>query len=407
MSTLTNRSTRPLVLSAALAVAGLALPVHAQSLPRFVIRELPTLGGTESIGYDVNNSGLIAGTATRLNEGYHVACAWDFGPTGDHLGHYLTGSGGSVATCSAINASGMVGGISDIITLGAYLGTINGVQTTNLLGNRWGMIHRLSDSGNMVGSWFNAEGSKPFALVNGVFTSLPLLGGTQGAATGISNTGFLVGQTDDIHGGLPRPVRWTNGNVSELPGLGGWGEATAVNDSGIVAGYTSPEGSSPYIASIWLSDNRRISLGEIVPGHWLNWALDINNANQVVGVNGDLAFLWEPADGTPAGLDRGTMRNLNDLIPPSSGWTLRAANGISESGLIVGEGFHNGVMRGFLLTPRCAADFTADGAVGVGDLFAFLQAYFGADPAADVNHSGSTTVQDVFDFLSAYFAGCE
>ncbi len=54
----------------------------------------------------------------------------------------------------------------------------------------------------------------------------------------------------------------------------------------------------------------------------------------------------------------------------------------------------------------CPADFNGDGSVSVQDIFDFLGAYFGNQPAADVNHDGSVSVQDIFDYLAAYFTGC-
>ncbi len=45
------------------------------------------------------------------------------------------------------------------------------------------------------------------------------------------------------------------------------------------------------------------------------------------------------------------MQNLNDLIDPSSGWTLMAT-GINDAGQIVGAGFNpQGEYHAFLLTP--------------------------------------------------------
>jgi hypothetical protein len=45
------------------------------------------------------------------------------------------------------------------------------------------------------------------------------------------------------------------------------------------------------------------------------------------------------------------MVDLVTLLPPNSGWTLTQANGISSSGQIIGVGVHNGISRGFLMTP--------------------------------------------------------
>jgi hypothetical protein len=44
------------------------------------------------------------------------------------------------------------------------------------------------------------------------------------------------------------------------------------------------------------------------------------------------------------------MWDLNDLIPPDSGWNLMEAHDINDAGEIVGFGFHEGTFRPFALT---------------------------------------------------------
>src|SRR5204862_1691592 len=61
-------------------------------------------------------------------------------------------------------------------------------------------------------------------------------------------------------------------------------------------------------------------------------AFGINNAGLIVGTA-------ELASGAPqAFLYDGTMRNLNALIPPASGWMLTEARDINDEGQIVGKG---------------------------------------------------------------------
>jgi probable HAF family extracellular repeat protein len=72
----------------------------------------------------------------------------------------------------------------------------------------------------------------------------------------------------------------------------------------------------------------------------------INNAGQVVGssrlANGqERAFLYSG----------GMMSDLNSLIDPLSGWSLRLAYDINNSGQITGLGDIGGQSRAFLLTP--------------------------------------------------------
>jgi probable HAF family extracellular repeat protein len=57
---------------------------------------------------------------------------------------------------------------------------------------------------------------------------------------------------------------------------------------------------------------------------------------------GDCAFIWS----------RGTMTDLNTLIPKHAGVILYSANGINDSGQIACSGAINGQTHGFLLTPK-------------------------------------------------------
>ena len=46
------------------------------------------------------------------------------------------------------------------------------------------------------------------------------------------------------------------------------------------------------------------------------------------------------------------MQDLNDLIPPNSGWVLILANAINNKGEITGYGTIDGANHAFLLTPQ-------------------------------------------------------
>jgi len=54
------------------------------------------------------------------------------------------------------------------------------------------------------------------------------------------------------------------------------------------------------------------------------------------------------------------MTDLNDLLPPGSGWELTQAEDINEVGQIVGWGEIGGPTRGFLMTPDSDDDGIAD-----------------------------------------------
>jgi len=87
----------------------------------------------------------------------------------------------------------------------------------------------------------------------------------------------------------------------------------------------------------------------------------VNNADDVVGCSNSesyRAFLWRD----------GTIYDLNSCISADSDWVLVSANGINDSGQIVGHGILNGTgtinrgrivnggHRGFLLNPTPGTD---------------------------------------------------
>jgi probable HAF family extracellular repeat protein len=69
-----------------------------------------------------------------------------------------------------------------------------------------------------------------------------------------------------------------------------------------------------------------------------------NHTGIVVGVGAR-------ADGTTRAwaYRNGSLRDLNALLPPNSGWILNAAEDINDAGQIVGMGTLNGVQRGFVM----------------------------------------------------------
>jgi probable HAF family extracellular repeat protein len=391
----------------AAALASLLTTV-ALAQPRFQITELPTLGGVGSRGVAVNRAGLVCGESNRLNEGYMVATAWlppDYHPV------YLTGSGGSVATGSSVNESGTIVGYSDVLG-NAYRAASPGLSPALIgeMGTHGGMAACITDHGDLCGSWSNADGTQPFQIRSGVFTALPLLqGGTQGEAAAINESGLAVGWSGQgPNGGYYRAAMWQNGVVTQLAGGDSLNSAFAVNDAGWIVGYTSDPSDFRDQATLWVDPQHPINLGTLAPTHWQNWAYAVNNSRQIVGTSGQHAFLWET----------GAMQNLEALIPPNtpaSTWLLYSANGISDNGLIVGEGLHNGVIRGFLLTPTapppCTADFNHDGDAGTDqDIEAFFACIAGhcciTCGSADFNHDGDTaTDADIESFFRVLAGG--
>jgi probable HAF family extracellular repeat protein len=146
---------------------------------------------------------------------------------------------------------------------------------------------------------------------------------------------------------------WKAGTLTMLPALpgapAGDAGATAINVSARIVGWSGTAGTSgAQHAALW-SGGVVTDLGTI-DGIAYNQADAINRAGQVVGtadprcqpcVN-PVAWLRQP---------RGTLTDLDTVIPAGSGWTLELANGINDRGQIVGAGLHNGALHAYLLTP--------------------------------------------------------
>ena len=131
--------------------------------------------------------------------------------------------------------------------------------------------------------------------------------------------------------------------ITDLGTLGGSESfASGINNSGKVVGYSPIAENSDYHAFLYEGTTMN-DLGTL--GGSESYAFGINNSGQVAGYSGTTgnsahhAFLY----------DGGNMIDLNTLLPTGSGWVLRQAYGINDSGQIVGEGYNlNGGSRAFL-----------------------------------------------------------
>jgi probable HAF family extracellular repeat protein len=127
--------------------------------------------------------------------------------------------------------------------------------------------------------------------------------------------------------------------VEDLGTLGGsrsW--ASAINDSGQVVGYSYLAGDQNYHAFLY-KDGKMTDLRTL--GGTSSVAEGINKSGQVVGWSDNSsgerhAFLYNSTNG---------MKDLNDLIPADSGWTIEEATAINSNGQIAANGWPDG-MRG-------------------------------------------------------------
>jgi probable HAF family extracellular repeat protein len=322
--------------------------------PIYSITDLGTLGtGNLSVANAINNAGTVVGY-TDVTLGLPHGFRWSAGKMTD-LG---VEPGGDDSLANAVNDAGQVAGTADRQSGGfgypvrwSATGTLSDLGGT--VTNELGVGNAIDPAGRVAGGQrlANSEGNPVAELydTNGTPTYLGDPPDSLNAATGINAVGQVVGSPAFV---------WKSGTLTMLPALAGAqagdAGATAINISGKVVGWSGIAGTSgAQHAALW-SGGAVTDLGTI-NGIANNQANAINAAGQVVGtadphcvpcVN-PVAWLREPG---------GALRDLNTLIPTSSGWTLEQANGINDRGQIVGAGLHNGALHAYVLTPAFAAN---------------------------------------------------
>ncbi|MDW8104484.1 MAG: dockerin type I domain-containing protein [Armatimonadota bacterium] len=288
-----------------------------------VMMDLGVLSGTASEARDVNDLGQVVGWSDAPQARH--AFIWQ-----DRNGNRRSDAGEMIdlrpvpstwqSRAYGINNAGHVAGWSTADPDGVYhafrwspnpgggwdwfdLGTTSGNPADISLANDINGLGQVVGGSGSAGSR-RAFRTQPYALINPLTDTLPYLpGGTNAEAFGINDRGQVVGFSNTRIGSstVTRPVLWDGNRAIDLGTLGGnIGRAFGVNIFGHVVGHS------------YLADNTSMR-----------------------------AFLWA----------NGVLRNLNDLLPPDSGWVLNEARAINDFGQITGYGARGGITRAFLLTP--------------------------------------------------------
>jgi probable HAF family extracellular repeat protein len=279
---------------------------------------LGTLGGAHGEAQGINDAEMLVGWSHNAG-GFRRAFQWTSGGGMVDLG-VLAGRNNSEAL--AVNAD------SEIVGTSLNFG--------------------LTPSSRMAFLYLPVDAYGLGAGMN----SLGTLGGTQSVAMDINDSGRVVGGAQNASEDF-RPFRWDSGTMTDLGTLGGGSflpdhRAEAVNSSGNIVGRSYTAGGDAH-AFFW--DGSMDDLG-VLTGGSKSWAFGINDSDVVVGtseVTGGVyrTFVWDETNG---------MRNLNNLIPTGTGWTLIRATDINNDGFIAGFGTNGSAEnRAFLLSPSCSS----------------------------------------------------
>jgi probable HAF family extracellular repeat protein len=332
----------------------------------YALTDLGTLGGIASYAYGINDAGTVVGSSMV---------------TGFRYSHAYTYSGGAMTDLGVLKNLGLFSKAEDINSSGHIVGSSN--YTTGSSSLYHAFVYKnntMTDIGSLGGPISFGTGINSGGFVSGYGnysggsiekfhafkwdpntnqkTDLGTLGGDDSRAYDINDAGTVVGVSTT---GSQSHAFYHNGtsmiDIGVLPGFEVGSEARAVNNVGLAVG-----GSYGFFGVhntvLWHGfiydpvSNQMTDLGNLGQGGNWSFAYDINDLGQVVGsantTFGDSprhAWVWQS----------GVMKDLNTEIPQGTGWVLTEAYGINNNGQIVGYGFKDGKIRGFMLTPTASA----------------------------------------------------
>jgi uncharacterized membrane protein len=338
---------------------------------------------------------LVAATVPSATAGPPKYQIFDIGviDAGDDASQGFGASPGAIAVGRSIRT-----GASQ-----AFSWTLKGgiVGLPNLAGRSHAVANSANDTGVVVGTAATTlfgSSRLPVMWLNGAVSQLPLPAGeTLGDANSVNASGVAVGSVDA--GSLQQGAIYNGGTGTIITQTTPTGcfflTAFGINDSGRIVGQgIDPNNAARNVGIVYdIGQNAAFEVGAL-PGFNGALAFGVSNTGYVVGSSmlnqgSGLPFIWSDQGGVVAiplasGTSQGSARAVNsagwvvgtdssafaipflydgtntyrlaDLLPPNSGWDLStntssSADGISEDGVIVGTGVHNGETHAYAMVP--------------------------------------------------------
>lgn len=341
---------RWILLTASLSAGMLGATAAPALASSYTVTDIGSLGGN-TVATGINASGQITGESFLTSQ-VQVPCTdrRHKGPCFTHPGHAFLWSNGTMhdlgtlggldSEGTAINDTGEVVGTSGTAA-GSTMQSSGFADQSGAMTAITGDPAAINDSGEVAGGGpFPVAGTpgdifeQAFTYQNGVTTVLGLLpraGGIFTDASGINGAGEVVGSGDNSQS-YERAWKYQNGVMTDLGTLGGpQASATAINGHGQIVGFAQTGTDA---------DHGFLDTGGKMTDLGLNIFPNAVNDSAVIVGAGPVGPVIDSG---------GTIRSLNNLAP--AGFTLTTAVGINDNGQIVANGSNaSGQTHAFLLT---------------------------------------------------------
>ena len=264
--------------------------------------------------------------------------------TGTHVQELTTDDGDVPSGAVAISTRGVVTGYTG--EAGSYGMPVrwqrgDALESRRPSGTSSALPEAANESGTAVGRATEGTWTGPAIWpADGAPSLLPALtDDSWGSAHAVNAAGVAVGES------AGRPVRWDDGEITELTPIaeGGTGSATGISDTGLIVGHTYSEATGEQ-ATVW-RDGVPMLIG--AAGFQWSQAMAVNGLDQIVGAAIDHlgrgeGFLYDAGAVTP-------------IQAPFADWTDPLA--INDTGTVVGTYAHrsDGSERAFMWTRSSAA----------------------------------------------------
>jgi probable HAF family extracellular repeat protein len=291
--------------------------IHAVVWRQGQIIDLGTLGGNQSAAFAVNDRGQVAGFALNA--------------VPDPFSMFYQAFSSSNGTQTRAFLWDKNNGMQD-------LGTLGGNDALALFLNQRGQVAGTSYTNSTPNTTTGLPTQDPFLWDGKTMLDLGTLGGTNGGPTALNNRGQVIGLSNLSGDQSSHPFLWDQGKLIDLYANTVGGNpitANGINDAGEIVGAAAFS-TQPHDAYLW-QDAVATDLGHL-DGDCFSEAWAMNSAKQIAV----FSMSCDGTKGRAALWHKGSLVDLNTLIPVGSSLRLVWPMAINDRGEIAGIGVPSG-----------------------------------------------------------------